>query len=140
MNKTVPLIFNNKYYYYGTIVKLKTESQCSFGFNVTLRFIGYDEERKLYSFSTIQNGLKIYSLSYDEIMIHVSQIVNEVTSPINDKHIDPNYIEGMFSAWIWYILIMIFAFFFKGIEKVMITWLIATLIFFSWRQNKIKGG
>ena len=140
MNETTPFIFNNHIYYVGTIVEINEEWKQNFRFNSTLKFTGYDVNDCSYCFTTLQDNWKIYKLSEAQIQMCVkSVLLDGVMEPKNEK-IDPKYIDGIVSAWIWYILIMFFALFLKGAENVIGIWIIATFLFFGWRHNKIKGG
>ena len=60
------------------------------------------------------------------------------TTKLSNK-IEPKYIEGIISAWIWYILIMFFGVLLKGAVTTIIVWTLASIIFFNWRRKKING-
>ena len=143
MNQTRPFVFNGMFYYVGSIVKIKEEWQKNFKFNTTLQFSGYIEDERIYVFSPIQDRWTMYKLSIEQISQYIERVLNsntEYNNSINNKMVAPQYIDGIVSAWIWYILIMLFAFFFQGVENKIMAWSIATFIFFNWRNSKIKGG
>jgi hypothetical protein len=140
MNKTAPFIFNDKHYYAGTVVKIKEEWKQCLGFNSMLQFTGYMVEEKLYYFTALHDNWEIYRLSKDEMYKYIECVLKVGVIKENDRRVEPKYIEGIVSAWIWYILAMIFAIFLKGAENVIMTWGLATFIFFNWRNRKIKGG
>lgn len=140
MNQTSPFIFNNKFYYPGTIVKIKKEWEQYFQFNTVLQFTGYIIDERAYCFSTLQDRWRIYKLSSEQVSEYIEDVLKESLKECDNKIVNTEYIDGIVSAWIWYILIMLFALFFKGAENVIMTWCLATFIFFSWRHKKIKGG
>ena len=140
MNKTTPFIFNNSLHYVGTIVAINDEWKQKFRFNSTLKFIGYNSDDCTYCFTTLQDNWNIYKLSEEEIQMYIKSVLQDAVIERTNENIDPKYIDGMASAWIWYILIMFFAIFLQGIGNVIVVWVVATFIFFNWRHKKIKGG
>jgi hypothetical protein len=97
-------------------------------------------EEKSYCFTALHDNWEIYRLSRDEIYKYIECVLKVGVIKENDRKVEPKYIEGIVSAWIWYILVMFFAIFLKGAENVIMTWGLATFIFFNWRNRKIKGG
>ena len=140
MNKTSPFIFNGKLYYIGTVVKVKEGFEQYFKFNSMLQFTGYIIDEKAYCFSSLQDKWEVYRLSSRQVSEYIDKVLQANVVEYNDNKENIQHIEGIVSAWIWYILIMFFALFFKGVGNVIMTWLFATFIFFSWRHRKIKGG
>lgn len=140
MNKTSPFIFNGKIYYVGTIVKIKKEYHNNVGFHTVLKFVGYITEENAYCFSSLQNKFEIYKISADYISKYIENILENVAIEENDKRADPKYIEGIVSAWIWYILVMFIAIFAKDPVNSIMLCVVSTFIFFIWRHKKIKGG
>ena len=133
--------YNGKYYGVGTLVKIKDINKQHCGFNSILKFTGYNLNDERYCFRSLYGAWTIYKFSNEEIALYVQEILEEGNLELeNKKTIHPQYIEGIVSAWIWYILIMVFALLFKGIENIIITWIVATFIFFRWRHHKINGG
>lgn len=133
--------YKGKRHYIGTIVEIREESKKYCGFNSTLKFIGYNIDDDSYSFVTLYDAWRICKLSAEQISLYIKEIIVE-GAPIQNKNkkIESKYIEGIVSAWIWYILIMFFALFLKGIENTLLTWIAATFIFFRWRHIKMNGG
>lgn len=140
MNNTSPFVFNGRIYYPGTVIKVKEIYKHLFKFNSMLRFTGYIISEKTYCFSSLHDGWEVYKLSNDQISKYFESILTEGIIKDDNKRTDPKYIDGIVSAWIWYILVMVFALFFKGAGNVIMTWCLATFIFFRWRNRKIKGG
>jgi hypothetical protein len=61
----------------------------------------------------------------------------EISNEKDKKHkfSDELNIEGMLIAWIWYIFIMLISIIFNGR---MIIWVVASIIFFNYRNNKLR--
>jgi hypothetical protein len=140
MNKDVPFIFNGKNYYTGTIIEIKEELQQHVNFSLKLQYIGYITEKKTYYFSSLYDNWQVYNIPKEQLCMYIKNILYEGKIENKNQTLDPKYIDGIVSAWIWYILIMFFSLFFRGVENIIITWCVATFIFFSWRSKKIKGG
>ena len=135
--------FNKKKYYAGTIVKIKEESQQYVGFLSTLQFINCDVENDLYNFVSLHDKWKRYVLTKKQLESYIEYVTKSYVDTMQynqTNKIDPKYIDGIVSAWIWYILIMVFALFLKGIVNTVVLWLISTVVFLNWRHNKINGG
>ena len=140
MHKDIPFIFNGKKYYTGTIIETNEDLRQFINSSSKLQYIGYKAEEKAYYFSSVYDIWKIYKVPKEQLSNYINNILYEGEIKNANYIIEPKYIEGIVSAWIWYILIMFFAFFFKRIIYVIITWCLATFIFFNWRSKKIKGG
>lgn len=140
MNKQTPFIFNGKLYYTETIVKIKENLRKFVGFNSSLKYIDYLIEKNVYCFSSLYNNWETYHITCEQIQDYIEDVLYESKMKIINERIEPKYIEGITSAWIWYILIMFFAVFLKRITYAIVVCVIATFIFFDWRNTKIKGG
>ena len=140
MNKDIPFIFNGKKYYTGTIIETNEDLRQFINSNLKLQYIGYKTKEKTYYFSSVYDIWKIYKVPKEQLSRYIKNVLYEGEIKNVNYMIEPKYIEGIVSAWIWYILIMFFAFFFNKITYVIITWCLATFIFFNWRSKKIKGG
>jgi hypothetical protein len=139
MNTLHPFVFNGKYYYAGTIVEIYSEYVQQFKFNSILKFVGYNISENAYYFSSLYNVWDIYKLSYEEISIYIHQVLQENQIQY-DNHVNENYIDGIVSAWIWYILAILFSLCLQGIGNVICALVFATVIFYHWRNKKIRGG
>ena len=105
--------YNGTQHYVGTLVKIKDTNKQNYGCNSILKFTGYSDDN-LYCFRSLYDTWTIYKLSNAEISSHVQEILKEGTLEWEDeKKIKPQYIDGIVSAWIWYILIMVFSLLFK---------------------------
>ena len=133
-------IYNGKQYFIGTIIEINTTYQSYCGFHSKLQFQGYNTIDNLYYFSSLYDSWEIYKFSYSQVSLYIEKILITESLRFNNKTTKSEYIDGIISAWIWYILIMIGALFFKGIGNILITWIFTSWIFFTWRYKKINGG
>lgn len=134
-------VFKGQLYREGAIVQLHEECQEQFGFNTYLVFDKYEPENGIYRFHTLYDTWKQYNIPVTELK---NVIENATPSYIDIKNkqygkVQEKYIEGIVSAWIWYILIMFFALFAKDPGSKILTWIVASVIFFSWRRRKLNG-
>jgi hypothetical protein len=83
-----------------------------------------------------------YDISEEQLENVVEKIIKPYTTNSNmcSKAESLKYTEGIVSAWIWYLLIMLFAIFLKGIENIIGIQLLATFVFWTWRNKKLNGG
>ena len=138
--KTNYFIFDNVRYCHGSVIEIKEEYQKNFCFCARMRFLQYNPQTQLYYFVATNNPLNIYTIADEQLTIYIKKITYRVVEQKNTElKLDPRYIEGIVSAWTWYILIMCFAIFIKGAHNVIILWIVATYIFFNWRNKKING-
>ena len=140
MDHAPTFIFHGRLYYPGTIVEIRDEYQKDFHFRTVLKFIDCVSEEGTYCFVSIYDNFEMYTLYDAQIDLYIKTILKEGLIETPNKHMSDRNIEGIVSAWMWYVLIMWFALFFQGLENTMVTWVVATLVFFSWRNKKIKGG
>lgn len=139
----VGFIFRCSSYGIGTIVRIHANEQNKFNYNTMLCFKGIDHKNGLYRFESLYDNWQSYCLTEEEIAQYIVEIIQPCgTNNIEiseNKKADQDYIEGMLSAWIWYILIMIGAMFIKGFINIIGLQIAASIIFWSWRLKKIKG-
>lgn len=133
--------FRGNNYGKGTIVKIYEEHKEKFKFYSNLIFEKYDKESGLYLFKSPYNHWEIFNISKNQIEEYIEEVVKPccVAQVDMSTKVNPDYIEGMSSAWIWYILIMFFGLFLKGPINVVSTWVLASIVFFTWRHKKING-
>lgn len=135
------LLFQNKLYAQGTVVKIYEKYKEKFKFNSYIVFVKYDSQNKLYCFTSLHNSWDTFHIPQDQLYVYIECIfapcfTNKLETCSKAK---PQYIEGIVSAWIWYILIMVFALFLAGVENVIMVWILASVVFFNWRRRKING-
>lgn len=140
MNRTSLFIFNGRSYYVGAKVKIKEEYIQHCRFNSILQFTGYIIDENVYCFSSVQNHWEVYRWSSEQVSLYIDAVLINGVAEHGSERTDAKYIDGIVSAWMWYIFIMVFALFFNGVENIIITWCVATFIFFQWKNKKIKGG
>lgn len=132
-------ILNNKRYYVGTIIKIKKDKKKMFNYSSMLNFYGYDSKENVYCFTDIYDMLAVYRLSHEQISECVDNVLSEKLIPKNtQKKLEIKYINGIVECCTWYVLIMFGAIFIKGFENVLVTWIAATIIFFTWINNKVN--
>lgn len=135
--------FNGKMYGTGTVVLINENYRKDFGFYSRLVFDRYDEEKGLYFFTSLSRHWDMFGMNDFQIEECIETIVKPygVIVQIDPTPVvDPDNIEGIVSAWIWYIIIMCLGFFLKDIIDQIIVWALASIIFFSWRHKKMNGG
>ena len=133
--------FKGNVYSKGAIIQLKPEYKENFGFHSSLVFQQYDQQHDIYYFESMYDWSKIYKIEAKQL----STFVKDITPACRDikgssSKVKEDYIEGIVSAWIWYIVIMLFALFLKEPGTVIFTWISASFIFFRWRHIKLHGG
>ena len=134
-------LYKGKQYFVGTIIKIHPEMRDKFNFYAMLRFIKYDSISQLCYFTSLYDSWKSYIIpekqlnKYIEAIVHSGDLVDDTMYCQNNN---PNYIEGIVDAWIWYIISMLFSCMLNGFHNVICAWILASIIFFSWRRKKIK--
>ena len=134
--------FKGKKYGAGTIIKIYKNAEKYFKFNSMLKFKRYNSNENLYCFTSLYDTWQEYKMTDIQLNVYIENVVKECiweTSYRETETIDPKYIDGILSAWIWYIIIMFFALFLNGIGNKIITLVIISIIFWSWRKKKING-
>lgn len=134
--------FKNNKYGKGTVVQVREECKEKFKFYSHLVFEEYDNKNKLYCFKSLYDKWDSFEIPRSQIAEYIEQIAKpqyNIAQNDSPNKVNPNYIEGIVSAWIWYILIMIFGLFLKGPILTITVWTIASIMFFSWRHKKING-
>lgn len=132
-------IFNGKKHYIGTIVKINECYIQQFNFNSKLKFIGCVVEKNSYRFTSLYNAFDAYEISVDDVTKYINEVIYDVETVQNENTIKPEYIEGIVSAWILYVASIFFSFAFKEVTDTLMACALSTIIFFSWRNKKIKG-
>ncbi len=133
--------FQGKQYSQGTVVKVCENHKDKFRFYSYLVFESHDITNNIYSFRSLYNTWDIFNISTEQLNEYIEEVVVHNVSNQVDMYskVDPKYIEGIVSAWIWYITAMIFGLFLQNITSMIGIWITASVIFFSWRRQKING-
>lgn len=135
--------FKGHNYGVGTVVKVCQKHQDKFDFYSYVIFDKCNFENETYRFRSRCSVWDRYDIPKDKLEEYIEQITQpcEIDNQVCfSPKVEEDYIEGIASAWIWYILIMIGAIFLKGIGNMLGVWIIASVIFFSWRSKKKNGG
>ena len=136
--------FNDVRYGCGTIVKIYNEKTEQFNYCSNMIFKGYNYNNdKLYHFGSLYDKWDNYCMTQSELQVYIEQIKNAnylIEPQDNFKRIHPSNLDGIVAAWTWYILVMVFAIFVKGTGNIIIIWVIASYIFWTWRNKKMNGG
>ena len=133
--------FKGSFYEKGSLVHIHEKYKKDFKFCSCLVFEGYDEKTGVCCCHSMLSCWEKYEIPVDKL----NDIIEDVTPAYKSKNnnssskIEDKYIEGMISAWIWYILIMVFALFAKDPGAKIYTWIAASFIFFYWRHKKKNG-
>lgn len=133
--------FKGKLYGKGAVVEVYEEEKENFKFNSILIFEKYDEANKICHFHSLHDYWEKHIIPVEQLENVIFNVVPAYGSGTkrNSKKIQEKYIEGIVSAWIWYLLIMFLAIFLNGLGNVILTWLTASIVFFSWRHKKMNG-
>ena len=133
--------FKGNLYSEGTIVKIYSDKQKKFGFNCCLKFYKFDREQNKYKFNSLYSCWDTYELSKEELGIYIESIERAYLPIASGKKtkVEPKYIDGIVTAWTWYILILFGSLFIKGIIVKILIQIIATYIFTTWRSKKMRG-
>ena len=134
-------VFKGQLYREGAIVQLREEYEDKFGFNTYLVFDKYEPDNGVCRFHALHDAWETYNISVMELKNVIKEVTPSYTDIKNKQYgkVQEKYIEGIISAWIWYILIMFFALFAKDPGSKILTWIVASVIFFSWRRRKLNG-
>lgn len=134
--------FQGNNYGKGTVIKIYEKHQDEFKFYSTLVFEGCDNQNGVCYFRALCNSWDRFEILECQLSEYIEMIIEAYDICIQTKpspKVSEDYIEGIASAWIWYILIMIFGLFLKGPINMIGTWILASIIFFSWRHKKMNG-
>lgn len=132
--------FKDQQYAKGTIIKIYENHKKDFKFTTRLCFDGFDTETQLYHFHKLNNCWERFTLTKEQLEKYIECILVPSELNINsEQKVNYDYVEGIVSAWIWYILIMFFCLFLKDIWNVILGWATVSFMFFNWRHKKMKG-
>ena len=135
-------LYKGKVYESGAIVKIKEGKEDQFDFCSVLVFDRYDVESKYCVFHCIYDGWRVYNIHVLDLEIVIDSVVPAYSSTKKKSRykVEEKYIEGIVSAWIWYILAMLLGVVAKGIDNQILVWTAASFVFFTWRRQKLNGG
>ena len=133
--------FNGQQYAEKTVVKIYENKKNNFKFCSYLTFIGHDDKTKLYYFCSLYDCWIQFVMTEEQLKACIEEISTPYVLQVSTAPImQPDNIDGIVSAWIWYIIIMVFGLFLKEPLNVFGVWILASVIFFTWRHRKMNGG
>ena len=137
MEKTY-FLYNGIKYYVGTIIEVREDHRELFNYWSVVKFVKCDDAG-MYYFSSLHDIWTLYTLSAGQLQLCIDKVLKaQLDIPVQDNRMEPQYIDGIVEAWTWYLLAMFGAPFVKGIGNVIIIWVFASIVFFTWRNNKIN--
>lgn len=89
-----------------------------------------DDDGELYQYSTTKN-----LVNFDKVIVEIIEPVFYVPEYTDNKRDCPPPWD-VETGWIWYIIVMVVGALFKGAPVI---WLLATAIFFLWKNGKLGG-
>ena len=140
-------IHNGKKYKSGDIVIIKeliSHYTCTFT-NKKVKFLYYENDKDLYIVE-YNNNIETYTGNFfskffcgsesDVLEKQKFQFANTNVNENNKRSLtDELNVDGLFIAWVWYIVIMMFA---AILYDRIFIWVIASIIFFNYRNKKLK--
>lgn len=133
--------FKGNLYGYGTVVKINEKYVNKFKFNSNLLFVKYDKFNNMYHFQSLYNMWETFTINSDNLYEYIDCILkpnNDETCDINKK-IPTEYVDGIVSGVVWYIIATFCALFLKGFENTVYVWAASSFIFFIWLSKKRNG-
>ena len=133
--------FKGNIYGEGTVVQIAEEYKKEFKFYSNISFKKYDNVNDVYHFGSLYNNWENFYIPRNRLQIYIEKISepHRVVSQVSSSKVNEDYVEGIVSAWVWYIVIMFFGLFLKGLLNVVGVWILASIIFFTWRHKKMNG-
>ena len=125
-------------YYTGTIIQVREDHRELFRYRSMVEFVKCDDIG-MYCFSLLEGVWPLYKLSEEQLHACIEQVLHAKRDiPGQSTKMEPKYIDGIVEAWTWYLLAMLAAPFVKGIGNVIVIWIFSSIVFFTWRNNKIN--
>ena len=131
-NKCVDyFIINGKRYYTGTEFKIKYMGEVVDAVFVCTQFAKRTEI--VYRI----NGRQYFTPIplFEKAFVSISNSVSNETQMPQVKYMKDRDVQYVSVGWMWYIALMLFGVIVKG---TLIWWIFISVVFFSWRANKIK--
>lgn len=137
--------YNGKQYNTGTIVVIKSSNRFGDSCVKQVSFMYQDLERERVVFKT--EGVtchypksQFYNALIDVIDNVDTQATEDVKRNIQKENVGPTIqnelsIDGLFIAWIWYIIIMVVS---VLLNDRILAWVGASIIFFNYRKEKLR--
>ena len=137
--------YNGKLYNTGTVVIIKSFNRFGNPCTKEVSFMYQDVERERVIFKTEGVICHYPKDQFYNVLIAVAdnidnQVVGEVKQRIQKENTGPTVqdelnIDGLFIAWVWYIIIMVVSGLFN--DRIL-AWTGASIIFFHYRKEKLR--
>lgn len=133
-------IYNGKVYNSGTIVVIRwCNSMTRSVLNTKAKFICCNPGSKEYILEVYGERYTYTEDSFYKVLCYIedtNHYMNNTQHKVENRTLtDELNIDGLFFAWIWYILIMLIAVVFHARIGI---WIFASIVFFNYRSNKLK--
>lgn len=126
-------IVNGTKYYTGTAFKIKYMGEIVEAVFVCTYLTKYTEVVYKIKGKRYFTPISIFTKNFVNITNAVGNTIQ--TQVPQTKHLKDGQINGMALGWLWYIFLMALSFIFKDCIGL---WILISVVFFSWRSNKIK--
>ena len=140
-------VYNDQKYYSGTIINVFRNNKCT-GESTKSEavFLGYYTVQDKYVLMCKNRLHFVPKNLFYTMIIDVTNEMNEKyvswADEYNKKHApkkktfnDELNVDGMLVAWVWYIIVMLFAVF---LNDRIFAWILASIVFFNYRKNKLE--
>lgn len=132
--------YKGKSYGLGSIIKIYDNKSKNYKFKT---YFVFDDviSNNIYRFRALNDNLEYFNFTNEDLDACIEKVTREepVINPNVNKNVSANYIDGIIEAWTWYILVMIGSFFLKGIGVIIGLQIFASIIFWYWRNKKMRG-
>ena len=142
-------VHNGQRYYTGTEIIVKQSEEFITGRTVdtkaTFMYFNTESERVVFRIRSCDHSYP--KKMFDKVFVGIGDnvvdwetykskvVASNITVQQKHKFSDELRIDGMFFAWFWYIFIMAIAVIFRARIGI---WILASIIFFAYRNKKIK--
>lgn len=123
-------VVDNKRYDTGTVFIVYHN-----GNEVEASFLYYDTEYKKYAYKIKDCVWYVDEKTFNLRFVSVTDKFNHSVSIPQTKTMKDIEVDGLFIGWVWYIFLMIISTIFNDAIGL---WILISIVFFSWRSDKIK--
>ena len=98
-------------------------------------FIFYDTEYRKFVYRIKDCNYVVGEDEFRKRFITITEKKDCTTTTPIQKQMKDFEIEGLFVGWMWYIFLMVIS---TILQDAIYFWILISIVFFSWRANKIK--